>query len=90
MSNTANPNRAATDPRAAAQQRQIEADHDKLAESARRVAASAERTTTDPTAAAQQDQIKADHDELEESARRVEASVPSDVRDNPIRAAKRS
>jgi hypothetical protein len=85
--NRADPNRAATDPRAAEQQRQLKADHDAIEASARRVAASGgdAGTTTDPEAAAQQDRIKADHDALEESARRVRGSVPRDVREEPIR-----
>ncbi|HEX7153006.1 MAG TPA: hypothetical protein VF618_16080 [Thermoanaerobaculia bacterium] len=89
-----NPDHAATDPRAAAQQDQVKADHDALAEQARRVEASVpdnvtdpRRAATDPEAAATQDRVKADHDRMAESARRVEASVPADVRDTPIQAA---
>lgn len=85
-----NPNNAATDPRAAAQQDQVKADHDALQEQARRVDASVPpdgRAATDPDAAARQDQVKADHDRMQEQTRRVEASVPSDVRDTPIQAA---
>jgi hypothetical protein len=89
-----NPDNAATDPRAAAQQDQVKADHDALEEQARRVEASIpsdvrdpNRAATDPRDAAQQAQIRADHDRLEESARRVEASVPAEVRDTPIQRA---
>ncbi len=95
-----NPDNAATDPRAAAQQDQVRADHDALQEQARRVEASVPGGTgftegaadpghaaTDPGAAAVQDRVKADHDRMQESARRVEASVPADVRDTPIQAA---
>jgi len=92
-----NPDHAATDPRAAAQQEQVRADHDALEEQARRVEASVPggtggtadpgRAATDPEAAAVQDRVRADHDRMQESARRVEASVPADVRDTPIQAA---
>jgi hypothetical protein len=95
--NRVNPDNAATDPRAAAQQDQVKADHDALQEQARRVEASVPGGTggtadqrhaaTDPDAAAAQDRVKADHDRMQESARRVEASVPADVRDTPIQAA---
>jgi citrate synthase len=91
---TINPDNAATDPRAAATQEQVHADHDALQESARRVEASvpdnvrdANQAATDSAAAATQDQVKADHDALQESARRVEASVPADVRDTPVQPA---
>lgn len=92
-----NPDNAATDPRAAAQQDQVRADHDALQEQARRVEASVPggtsgtadpgRAAMDPDAAAVQDRVRADHDRMQESARRVEASVPADVRDTPIQAA---
>jgi hypothetical protein len=86
----ANPDNAAVDPKAAAQQDQVRADHDALEESARRVESSVpddNRPATDRNAAAIQDQVKRDHDALEESARRIDASVPSDVRDTPIQPA---
>jgi hypothetical protein len=85
----ADPDRAATDPRAAAQQEQVKADHDRLEESARRVDASTASggVATDREAAAKQDRVKADHDALQDSARRVEASVPADVRDTPVQPA---
>jgi hypothetical protein len=86
----ADPERAATDPRAAAQQEQVKRDHDQLEESARRVDASVASgggAATDRDAAAKQDRVKADHDALQESARRVEASVPADVRDTPVQPA---
>ena len=87
------PANAATDPRAAAQQEQVKADHAALEESTRRVEASvgnsgADTTrrepATDPQAAEKQEQMKADHDELAASARRVESSVSPDVRNTPI------
>jgi hypothetical protein len=86
------PENAATDPRAAAQQDQIKADHEALQQSARRVESSVQGSArdtaaTDPAAAALQDRTKADHDRLQESARRVESSVPADVRDTPIQPA---
>lgn len=80
----ANPENAATDPKAAAQQEQTRRDHDAIEESARRVDESVRDAATDPRAAAQQDQIRRDHDAMEESARRVEASVPKSVRDTPV------
>ena len=83
-------NEAATDPRAAAQQEQVKADHDALVDSARRVEASVpsnQQPATDARAAAKQDQVKADHDALVDSARRVEASVPAEVRDTPVQPA---
>jgi hypothetical protein len=86
----ANPDNAAVDPRAAAQQDQVRADHDALEEQARRVEASVPssgQAATDPDAAAAQDRVKADHDRMEAQTRRVEASVPSDVRDTPVQAA---
>ena len=84
------PDNAATDPRAAAQQDQVKRDHDALEEQARRVEASVpsnQQPATDPDAAAKQDQVRADHDRMQESARRVEASVPADVRDTPVQPA---
>ncbi|HEX6097377.1 MAG TPA: hypothetical protein VF432_13695 [Thermoanaerobaculia bacterium] len=87
---TANPDHAATDPRNAAKQDQIRADHDALQESARRVDASVSDNggaATDRDAAAKQDRVKADHDRLEESARRVASSVPAEVRDTPVQPA---
>lgn len=86
------PNNAATDPNAAAQQDQVKADRDALQEQARRVEASVPSSgeaATDRDAAAAQDRVKADHDRIQESARRVEASVPADVRDTPIDRADR-
>jgi hypothetical protein len=87
------PDNAATDPRAAAQQEQVKADKNALEEQARRVEASVPNDTrdpgaaaTDPDAAAAQDRVKADHDRMQDHARRVEASVPADVRDTPIQA----
>ena len=83
MANTINPDNAATDVRAKAQQDQVRADHDALQESARRVEASVpsnDQPATDPVAAARQDQVRADHDRLEESARRVDATAPNSVR----------
>lgn len=87
----ADPAHAATDPRAAAQQEQVKADHDALEESARRVESSAGGSNarvgdaaTDPAAARKQEQVKADHEALAASARRVEASVSPEVRDRPI------
>lgn len=85
-----NPDNAATDPNAAAQQNQVKADHDALQEQARRVEASVPangEAATDPDAAAAQDQVHADHDRMEAQTRRVEASVPADVRDTPIERA---
>lgn len=89
-----NPDNAATDPNAAAQQDQVKADRNALEEQARRVEASVPGDTrdprqaaTDPDAAAAQDRVKADHDRMQESARRVEASVPADVRDTPVQRA---
>lgn len=89
-----NPDNAATDPNAAAQQDQVKADKNALQEQARRVEASVPGNTldprhaaTDPGAAAAQDRVKADHDQLEDSARRVEASVPAEVRDTPVQPA---
>ncbi|MEA2488912.1 MAG: hypothetical protein QOH21_704 [Acidobacteriota bacterium] len=86
----ADPDNAAVDPRAAAQQEQVREDHDALEESARRVESSVPsngEAATDREAAATQDRVKADHDRMQESARRVEASVPADVRDTPVQAA---
>ena len=83
----ANPDKAATDPKAAAQQDQVKRDHDALEASARRVDASVpggSEPATDRNAAAKQDQVKRDHDVLEESARRVERSVSEDVRETPV------
>lgn len=84
-----NPDNAATDPNAAAQQDRMRADHDALQESARRVDASAPNggAAIDREAADTQDRVHAEHDRMQESARRVEASVPADVRDTPIQAA---
>ena len=85
-----NPDNAATDPNAAAQQNQVKADHDALQESARRVQSSVpsnQQPATDPDAAATQDRVKADRDRLQESARRVESSVSADVRDTPVQPA---
>lgn len=82
-----NPENAATDPVAAAQQDQVKRDHDALAAQAARVDASVPangEAATDPDAAARQDQVKADHDRMAEASRRIEASVPADVRDNPV------
>ena len=80
------PDHAATDPRAAAQQDQIKRDHDALEESRRRVESSTPDggAATDPRAAALQDRTHADHDRIQESARRVESSVSQDVRDTPV------
>lgn len=85
----ADPDHAATDPRAAANQEQIRADHEALEESSRRVQATAREghLTTDPAAAAAQDRVRADHDALQESARRVESSVSAEVRDTPVQPA---
>ena len=86
----ANPDNAAVDPRAAAQQDQVRADHDALEEQARRVESSVPSSgeaATDPDAAAAQDRVKADHDRMQDQARRVEASVPAGVRDTPVQAA---
>ena len=88
---TADPDSATTDPRNAAIQEQVRADHDSLKESSRRVEASVRDdggAATDREAAAKQDRVRADHDRLEESARRVEASVPSDVRNTPVQPAR--
>lgn len=87
-----NPDNAATDPRAAAQQEEVRANHDALQEQARRVEASVpsgdlrdpQQAATDPDAAAAQDRVKADHDAMQAQSRRVEASVPADVRDTPV------
>lgn len=84
------PRAAEVDPRAAATQDQVRADHAALEESARRVQSSVPangEAATDRDAAAKQDQVKADHDRLEESARRVESSVPPEVRDTPVQPA---
>jgi hypothetical protein len=85
----ANPDHAAVDPKSAAVQDQVKADHDALQESARRVESSVpsnmsdpRNAATDPRAAAIQDQVKADHDALQESARRVDASVNADRKPN--------
>ncbi|MDQ3281562.1 MAG: hypothetical protein M3Q69_09125 [Acidobacteriota bacterium] len=85
-----NPENAATDPNAAAQQNQVKADRAALEEQARRVDASTPangEAATDPDAAATQDRVRADHDRMQAQAARVEASVPADVRDTPIEAA---
>jgi hypothetical protein len=83
-SHQADPNHAATDPRAAARQDQVRADHAALEESARRIQSSTDRGATDSSAAARDSQRRADHDALERSAQRVAASVPADVRDTPV------
>jgi hypothetical protein len=85
-----NPDNAATDPNAAAQQEQVKADHDALQAQAARVEASVPRNNqpaTDPDAAATQDRVKADHDRMQAQSARIEASVPADVRDTPIERA---
>ncbi len=77
MTRQHDPNNAATDPNAAAQQDQIKRDKEALQEQARRVdesLPSGREAATDPNAAAVQDQVKRDHDALEESRRRVEES----------------
>ena len=96
----ADPQQAAVDAGAAAQQDQVKADRDALQESAQRVDSSIPagvRDTpvaqgnaggaVDSAAAALQDQVRADHDALQASARRVESSVSADVRDTPIQRA---
>jgi hypothetical protein len=86
---TVNPDNAATDPRAAAQQRQIKKDHDVLVASAKRTAAtasgdqrgaSARRSNrngaaTDPRGAAIQKQVKRDRDSLAATARRIDSTA---------------
>lgn len=81
----ADPNNAATDPRAAVQQDQVKADKEALQEQARRVESSVPadaRPATDPELAAAQDQVHADHDRMQEQSRRVAASTPADVRND--------
>jgi hypothetical protein len=89
----ANPDKAATDPNAAAAQEQVKRDHDRLEDSARRVEASVRNTdggaATDPDAAAKQDRVREDRDRLQESARRIEASVSDEVRNTPVQRAER-
>ena len=68
----ADPNNAATDPRAAAQQDQIKADHDALQRSAERTNAPS-TPATDPRAAAKQDQVRAVHDAMQRSATRSDS-----------------
>ena len=80
----ADPNKAATDPRAAAKQEQVKRDTEALRDSARRNENTSEQAETDPRAAELQERVHRDHDRLEESARRVESSVPADVRNTPV------
>lgn len=85
----ANPNNAATDPRAAAQQDEVKRNHDALEAQKERVDASVphggREAATDRDAAAVQDQVRRDHDRLEQSARRVESSVNRDSEDPEAR-----
>jgi hypothetical protein len=87
----ANPENAAVDPHAAAQQEQVKADRDALRDTARRLESTpteqGSEPATDPAAAAKQDQVRADTAAIEESARRVQSSVSAEVRDTPIQPA---
>jgi hypothetical protein len=91
---------AATDPTAAAKQDQIKADHDRLAESARRVEASVPAgvrdtpvqpahatSATEDTAQSLRnvDAARDNADAARESARRVEQSVPEGTTDRDRR-----
>ena len=85
----ANPNNAATDPRAAAQQDEVKRNHDALEAQKERVDASVphggREAATDPDAARTQDQVRRDHDRLADSARRVESSVAQTTEDPEAR-----
>jgi hypothetical protein len=90
-----NPDNAATDPNAAAQQDQVKADHDALQESARRVESSVSAdvrdtpvqpanlgtTATDDNAQSIRnvDDARRNADAARDSARRVEQSVPEEL-----------
>ena len=87
-----NPDHAATDPRAAAQQDQVKRDHDLLEESARRVESSVSSDVRDtPVQPANRgaDEARENADAARDSARRVESSVSSETRDTPVQPANR-
>ena len=96
MTNSNPPSNAATDPRAAAKQDQVKADHDALEESARRVESSVpanvrdtpiQQANTDATTTGDNtgnaDDAHANAEAARESARRVEQSTPESVDRGP-------